>query len=111
MPVIILQLHQATFGVTTPPGEGGDDCSGGDDSGEWATVKRSTGISGSDRPPGSVWIKTRGDLAAACGSGGTAVDNELVCWEEYVVIEISYDGGLTWQTYWSGWGTVCDFAA
>ena len=32
----------------------------------------------------------------------------MTCWQEYMVIEISYDGGITWQEFWSGWGTVCE---
>jgi uncharacterized membrane protein YgcG len=36
------------------------------------------------------------------GSGGSG------CTREYGVIEISYDGGLTWEVWWQGWYTLCN---
>jgi hypothetical protein len=36
------------------------------------------------------------------GSGGSAS-----CHDEYVYVEISYDGGATWQVLWEGWAEVC----
>jgi hypothetical protein len=48
------------------------------------------------------------------GSGGTGSGGESGggggsnCRTEYVVIEISYDGGNTWQTWYEGSVTVCD---
>lgn len=30
------------------------------------------------------------------------------CTEEYIIVEISYDGGATWETFWEGWAMVCE---
>ena len=30
-----------------------------------------------------------------------------LCHQEYVYIDISYDGGSTWSELWEGWATVC----
>jgi hypothetical protein len=46
-----------------------------------------------------------------CGSSGGGGDPGTGggnCHTEWVVIEISYDGGNTWQTYWEGTATVCE---
>jgi hypothetical protein len=42
-----------------------------------------------------------GDGGGGDGGGG------FTCHTEYVVIEISYDGGNTWHVYWEGEATVC----
>jgi hypothetical protein len=47
-----------------------------------------------------------------CAGGGDGDDGDgggggMSCEWEWMEIEISYDGGLTWQPYWSGWGQVC----
>lgn len=51
-------------------------------------------------------------LPADCGGGSeegaSGTGDGMNCWQEYIVIEISYDGGLTWQEFWAGWGTVCE---
>lgn len=49
-----------------------------------------------------------------CGGGGGGEDGggsgpTLVCEDAYIVIEISYDGGQTWQMWWEGWGTECEY--
>lgn len=41
------------------------------------------------------------------GGGGT----DLVCEDEWIELDISYDGGMTWSPLWEGWGDVCDIAA
>ena len=38
------------------------------------------------------------------GGGGGAGSN---CRTEYIVIEVSYDGGSTWSTFWEGNAQVC----
>jgi len=40
------------------------------------------------------------------GSGGGG-GNTTTCWDEYIYVEISYDGGATWDTIWEGWAEVC----
>ncbi|HSU17789.1 hypothetical protein [Longimicrobium sp.] len=44
------------------------------------------------------------------GSAGTSGDSGggVVCHTEYIYIEISYDGGITWQTWWEGEAKVCE---
>lgn len=51
---------------------------------------------------------------SSCGtsggtSGGGGGDGET-CTEEYGEIDISYDGGATWQVWWEGWYTECEMA-
>ena len=48
------------------------------------------------------------DCGGGAGEEGSGANEGLTCWQEYMVIEISYDGGVTWQEFWSGWGTVCE---
>lgn len=35
------------------------------------------------------------------GPGGS------ICSYQWIIIEVSHDGGRTWQEYWSGWAPVC----
>lgn len=44
------------------------------------------------------------------GSGGGGAGGQLVCHFETVQLEISYDGGVTWDIYWTGLVNVCAFA-
>jgi hypothetical protein len=44
-----------------------------------------------------------GDFGGNPGSVGN-----MTCWQEHMVIEISYDGGVSWNEFWSGWATVCE---
>lgn len=46
-------------------------------------------------------------VTAECGGGGSGDGGGYTCSWEWMEIEISYDGGQTWQTYWSGYGQVC----
>lgn len=50
---------------------------------------------------------------AETGSGGGGSDTwagpgGTTCRYEYLVLEISNDGGMTWDVLWTGWGTVCE---
>jgi hypothetical protein len=45
-----------------------------------------------------------GDGGGSEGGGDGGGDS---CSWEFIVIEISNDGGRTWQQYWSGWAEVC----
>ena len=42
-----------------------------------------------------------------CSSNGGSGSGSASCHDEYVSIEISYDGGVTWQVWWEGWAIVC----
>lgn len=46
------------------------------------------------------------DGSGSTGSGGGPPDS--TCWNEYVYVEESNDGGLTWHVIWEGWATVCE---
>ncbi|HEX8273359.1 MAG TPA: hypothetical protein VF615_12020 [Longimicrobiaceae bacterium] len=47
-----------------------------------------------------------GVVASDCsGDGG---DTGAGCPSLFVTIEISYDGGSTWEPYWQGWVIFCD---
>ncbi len=41
-------------------------------------------------------------------SGGGSTGGGTTCNHEYVLIEVSYDGGQTWSVWWEGWATVCE---
>lgn len=41
------------------------------------------------------------------GSGGTGGSGGSSCTSEYVIIEVSNDGGATWTTWWEGYANVC----
>ena len=41
------------------------------------------------------------------GSGGTGGVSGGGCTQEYIYIEVSYDNGGTWSTWWEGMATVC----
>jgi hypothetical protein len=53
-----------------------------------------------------------GALTPACGGGGGGfTGGGYNCTWDYITMEISYDGGATWQDYWSGWAQVCESPA
>lgn len=49
---------------------------------------------------------------ASCGGGGGGGGSDsggnYSCYWDYITLEISYDGGQTWEHFWSGWAKVCD---
>jgi hypothetical protein len=57
----------------------------------------------------SVQSYCGGDGGGGGGGGGTG--GGVSCRWEWMEIEISYNGGLTWETYWSGWGQTCESLA
>jgi hypothetical protein len=38
---------------------------------------------------------------------GNSPDGGGDCQQVFVTVEVSYDGGNTWETWWEGWATVC----
>lgn len=56
--------------------------------------------SGSSSDPDGLAVASDDCTGGAEGDGG--------CQSVYLRIEVSYDGGVTWQPYWEGWGTVCE---
>lgn len=55
-----------------------------------------------------------GAPSAECGGGGGGGGDGggggggISCYWEWMEIEISRDGGQTWEHFWSGWGQVCE---
>lgn len=50
-------------------------------------------------------------MSTYCGAGdggGSSFDpDDYSCEWDYITIEISRDGGQTWEVWWSGWAQVC----
>lgn len=42
-----------------------------------------------------------------CGSEGGSGEEGVSCHDEYVYVEVSHDGGVTWEVIWEGWAQVC----
>jgi hypothetical protein len=53
-------------------------------------------------------VSTADDCSSGSGDTGSGENGGWNCWYEYMVIEISYDGGKTWHLWWEGWGRVCE---
>jgi len=49
-----------------------------------------------------------GGTSCSGTSGNGDSGSGLVCHTEYIYIDISYDGGLTWEGWWEGYATVCE---
>jgi hypothetical protein len=47
------------------------------------------------------------DCSENTEGGGVGGPAGSTCHDEYVYIEISNDGGVTWYVLWEGWATVC----
>jgi hypothetical protein len=49
-------------------------------------------------------------VTTSCGGGGGAGfdPSNYSCTWDYITIEISRDGGKTWEHFWSGWAQVCE---
>jgi hypothetical protein len=78
------------------------------------TIKKMDEVCG----PGDSYIYDPGydpseDGGEVCGGsgeddGGSGDSGSSAnCHTEYLIVEVSYDGGRTWSTYWEGYGTVC----
>lgn len=56
--------------------------------------------------PYNEWGDNRcSDEQGSTGGGGGG--GSSTCWDEYVYVEKSDDGGVTWYVIWEGWATVC----
>jgi len=95
-------FSHGTGGSLIPVQEGSGDC-GGDGSGEPMTVRATERAPTRSRLP-------RPSLAS-CDSpgswGGWGSDAGNGCTWRYGVIEISFDGGMTWHVWWQGWYVDC----
>lgn len=77
---------------------GEDDCGEGD-GGEWHYMESYDPYSPTPDEDAVV---------PSCGGGTGGTGGNYTCWWDYITLEISYDGGETWQYFWSGWAQVCD---
>lgn len=66
------------------------------------------GMNGGPSGPYDPYAVSSEDECDDSGNGGNGGGSPSTCWNEYVYVEISYDGGLTWETMWEGWATVCE---
>jgi hypothetical protein len=58
----------------------------------------------------NCWSNDWTDASVSSGGGGGGDGSGGGgggCHEEYGTLEISYDGGMTWEDLWSGWVSVC----
>jgi hypothetical protein len=55
-------------------------------------------------PPDSTLPPLPGTVGDGSGGGG---GSGLTCENDYVVIEVSYDDGATWEVWWEGNAQVC----
>ncbi|HEX8245007.1 MAG TPA: hypothetical protein VF541_15970, partial [Longimicrobium sp.] len=71
-----------------------------------------TGFTDVGMDPGYDPYGTFDPSGGACGTPSSPSPGSngggLVCHTEYIYIEISYDGGLTWEGWWQGYATVCE---
>jgi hypothetical protein len=83
-----------------PPSGGGDDGGGGECETQliYDPTQPCPGGGGGGGGDGSG-----GDDGSGDGGGGGSN-----CHTEYIIIEISYDGGETWSVWWEGYATVCE---
>jgi hypothetical protein len=64
-------------------------------------------MTGTGAFPDSVDDGMTSGCGGSDGASGAGSGNYSCVWD-YVTLEISYDGGRTWQHFWSGWLQVCD---
>jgi hypothetical protein len=89
-------------------------CGGGDDDGFGEHQPESLVASIFDPEDAQSLAELGHPVAHTCGTpggGDNPYGDDIVCWDEYLRLEISYDGGLSWSTLWEGWGRVCDLAS
>ena len=88
-------------------GGGGDDCGGGggDDPPMDQTNSFSNSHLGVPMPTESCGGGGGGGGSDGGGGGGGGGGG---CTMQYGKIEVSYDGGATWETWWEGWYSECD---
>jgi hypothetical protein len=88
--------------------DGGGGCgggSGGDDDDEEDEMYR-VGPAGADV---SDTTTASDPIVQFCG-GGSGSNPEIECWDEWIEIQIQFEGDPTWYTIWNGYASVCDFA-
>ncbi|HEX6367794.1 MAG TPA: hypothetical protein VF006_02600 [Longimicrobium sp.] len=114
--------HPIAYNGTLEPV--GTACGGGDDPPDWGGGEYITTDPGGDEfpPEEAPLTRLRRDTTKAgvppdtyiteCPGGGAGGNQggagNITCHWEYMIIEISFDGGKTWYVWWEGWGQVCE---
>jgi hypothetical protein len=53
------------------------------------------------------WDEETGGCGTGTGGGSTG-GGGMECHVEWIELEISYDGGITWHPFWEGYANVCE---
>ena len=89
--------------VTYDPNSGGGGGGGGGDGGCETQL-----IYDPDQPCPGGGGGGGGEPTVTPGGGGGGGGGGTTCHQEWVIIEVSYDGGATWSTWWEGYANVCE---
>lgn len=81
----------------------GEECGGA--GGDWYYMESYDPYAPTPEDGGEVTTASCGD--GADGGAGFDPSNYSCVWD-YITIEISRDGGKTWEVWWSGWAQVCE---
>jgi hypothetical protein len=54
------------------------------------------------------WEDTSPSSGGDGSQSGSTTTSTATCHTEWIVIEVSLDGGSSWSTSWEGWATVCE---
>lgn len=104
---IVVAQDPITRPVLVRRGTGDDGC-GDRGGGDWHYMESYDPYSPAPEDDGDSTVTT------SCGGGGTGGAGfnpaNYACTWDYITIEISYDGGQTWNHFWSGWAQVCENA-
>jgi hypothetical protein len=83
-----------------------DDSCGGDEACE-SSDEPPTAVAPGPYDPGYGGDGSTGTTGGCDGTGGTTPPSSN-CHDEYVYVERSTDGGVTWTVIWEGWSIVCE---
>jgi hypothetical protein len=54
------------------------------------------------------WEDTSAGSSGDGSQSASTTTSTATCHTEWIVVEVSSDGGATWSTSWEGWATVCE---
>ena len=100
---LVVWDHGETYPIPSDPSCDGD---GGGDDDEWmdqAPTYRASGVL-----PTDASASCGGDGGGGGGGGGGDGGGGSGCTVQWGTIEISYDGGATWEVWWQGYYTLCE---